>query len=78
MATNLERNKLPFDVRVSYNKFVDLYKEITHYELGFISEKEFIDNIRMIETNYENINENDPLLPPRFDKGLIEEFEITD
>ena len=63
MPTIKERNKLPFDVRKMYNQSVHIYQQITNYELGVISESEFIEEVRKIVKEYEEIKESSGLLP---------------
>jgi|LakMenEpi03Oct11_1017367.scaffolds.fasta_scaffold10773_1 hypothetical protein len=63
MPTNKEKNKLPFDVRKMYCQSVCIYQQITYYEMGVISEIEFIEDVRKIVKKYEEVKDTSALLP---------------
>lgn len=57
--TIIEKNNLPVDVRYSFNEGVDLYQCIQHYEIGNLTRKEFINDMRNIKARYQINNIND-------------------
>ncbi len=63
MPTNIEKRKLPFDIRKMYCQSVDIHQKITYYEMDIISESDFIDEVRKIVKKYEDVKETSALLP---------------
>jgi hypothetical protein len=50
--TLCEKNNLPLDVKLSYNKSVEFLQTIKNYENGFIDNDQFIIKMREIENEY--------------------------
>ena len=49
--SNLQKNSLPDDVKLSFHKGVELYQCIQNYELGVFTKDEFIKEMRRIDGN---------------------------
>ena len=47
--SNLQKNSLPHDVKLSFHKGVELYQCIQNYELGVFTKDEFIKEMRRID-----------------------------
>ena len=56
--TNREKNALPIDVRIAFNEGVELYQAISNYELGILTDAEFVKKIRQIKAKFVQ-----PILP---------------
>ena len=63
MPTNREKNKLPFEIRKMYNQSVEIHQQIVYYEVGIISEKEFISKVEKAVKKYEILKDNNGILP---------------
>lgn len=50
--TNREKNALPIDVRIAFNEGVELYQTISNYELGILTDAEFIKKMREIKAKF--------------------------
>ena len=62
MPTNIEKRKLPFDIRKMYCQSVDIHQQIVYYEMEIITEQNFIDEVRKIVKKYEDAKETSALL----------------
>jgi len=63
MPTNREKNKLPFEIRKMYSQSIEIHQQIVYYEVGIISEKEFISKVEKAVKKYEILKDNNGILP---------------
>lgn len=50
--SNIEKNNLPINIRYLFNRTIEQYQNIQHYENGIINKNEFCNEIESIEKTY--------------------------